>query len=180
MADAPSHSYTGTQYNAPHSVEKISGPAHLVYNPVEGVEPLYTKYVSADDLASTWKVTKLMMLGCTQGDARSLVPLAKSWLRAPKMTCAGEAVEYDVKERAYMLSSLSGDLLVEAPEENPVDGMCVIVPGVDKLPAQVMVNGASCTDYKAGIHQTWEGARLILWLPLKTISTTEISVVPAK
>ena len=176
VADAPSHSYTGTQYNAPHSVEKISGPDHLKYDPKEGVEPPYTKYMSDDDLASTWKVTKLMLLGCTKGDAASLLPLAKSWLRAPKMTCNGAEVPYDVTQRAYLPSSLTGSLRVEATEENPLKGLCVIVPGIGQTPEKVKVNGADYTEYKAGIHQKYNGPELLLWLPLATTSTVEIVI----
>jgi hypothetical protein len=176
VADAPSHSYTGTQYNAPHSVEKISGPEHLKYDPKEGVEPPYTKYMSDDDLASTWKVTKLMLLGCTKGDAASLLPLAKSWLRAPKMTCNGAEVPYDVTQRAYLPSSLTGSLRVEATEENPLKGLCVIVPGIGQTPEKVKVNGADYTEYKAGIHQKYNGPELLLWLPLATTSTVEIVI----
>lgn len=177
VADAPSHTYTGTQYNAPHSVEKISGPDHLTYNPEEGVEPSYTKYVSPDDLSSTWKMTKLMLCGCTRGDAKDLLPLAKSWLRAPKMTCGGAEVPYDVTQRAYLLPSSSVDNLhVEASPESPACGLCLIVPDVSVLPESVKVNGEQYTDFKAGIRKAWNGNSLVLWMPVSSVSDVEIII----
>ena len=47
-------------------------------------------------------MTKLMLCGCTEGDAADLLPLAKSSLRAPKMTLSGKDVPYDVTQRAYV------------------------------------------------------------------------------
>ena len=177
VADAPSHTYTGTQYNAPHSVEKISGPDHLTYDPKEGVEPLYTKYVSPDDLASTWKVTKLMLCGCTKGDAKDLLPLAKSWLRAPKMTRGGAEVPYDATQRAYLLPSSSvNNLHVEVSPENPLCGLCLIVPDVSVLPESVKVNGEKSMDFKAGIRNEWNGNSLVLWLPVASTSSLDITI----
>ena len=145
VADAPSHTYTATQYNAPHSIEGN-------------------------------KMTKLMLCGCTEGDAASLLPLAKSWLRAPRLSCNGEEVPYEVKERAYVLNALSGPLKVEASAEKPLQGLCLIVRGEGCLPAAVTVNGAAYEDFKAGIHQAWDGPSLILWLPLCAKSPVELGI----
>lgn len=144
VADAPSHTYTATQYNAPHSIEGN-------------------------------KMTKLMLCGCTKGDAADLLPLAKSWLRAPKMTCDGKEVEYDVAQRAYLLLDV-GSIRVYASNESPVQGMCLIFPGVGELPAGITVNGSDYAGYKAGIHTAWNGPSLILWLDIQATSAIEISI----
>lgn len=182
VADAPSHTYTATQYNAPHSVEKISGPVE--YSPKEGEEAPYTSKVSPDELSSTWKITKLMLCGCTQGDAADLLPLAKSWLRAPRMTCGGEEVPYDVTQRAYVLvhpvkhgePAKTGYLVLEASQEHPANGVCLIVKGLGEQPSSVKVNGKTLGGWKAAIHNAWDGSSLILWLPVSSSSGVDISI----
>lgn len=139
VADAPSHTYTATQYNAPHSVEGN-------------------------------KMTKLMMCGCTEEDAAGLLPLAKSWLRAPKMTFNGEEVPYDVTQRAYILSSpASGNLSlkVEASSGRPVNGLCIIIKGVSET-GTVVVDGKPCPDAKSGVVNAWDGPSSVVWIPVKS------------
>ena len=148
VADAPSHTYTATQYNAPHSIEGN-------------------------------KMTKLMLCGCTQGDAASLLPLAKSWLRAPKMTCGGAEVPYDVTQRAYIFPAGVGkslSLRVEASEDQPVNGICILLPGVGEAPAGVTLNSSAVEGFKAGVHTAWDGPGLILWLPVSGTSPMEIGI----
>lgn len=150
VPDAPSHTYTATQYNAPHSVEGM-------------------------------KITKLMLCGCTEGDAADLLPLAKSWLRAPEMTLDGKAVPYDVTQRAYVLPSFPAEagnlsLRLSATPDHPANGLCLILPGVDAIPQEVKVNGSPLQGFKAGIHTAWDGPSLILWLPVTATSPVEISV----
>jgi hypothetical protein len=146
VADAPSHTYTSTQYNAPFYKDSK-------------------------------KMTKLMMCGCTDGDAVDLLPLAKSWLRAPKMYCGGSEVKYDITQRAYVLDApASLSLKLEASAENPVCGLCLIVKKwEDGDVSSVLVNGAPAA-FKAGRHQSWEGETLILWMDIKAEAPISLSV----
>ena len=152
IADAPSHTYTATQYNAPHAIEGD-------------------------------KMTKLMLCGCTRGDAASLLPLAKSWLRAPVMTCGSREIPYDLTQRAYVtdLTALPGNtgtlsFHVDASPEHPVSGLCLIVKGLSKEPASVRVDGKRCADAKAGIHNACDGPSLILWIPVQTDNSLTIKI----
>lgn len=142
VADAPSHTYTATQYNAPHSIEGN-------------------------------KMTKLMLCGCTQGDAADLLPLAKSWLRAPRMTSAGREVPYDVTQRAYLASAETSSFRVEASPERPVSGLCLVVKG-GSLVRAVKVDGEPCADAKIGLHTAWDGPSLVVWLPVNAEKPVEI------
>ena len=147
VADAPSHTYTATQYNAPHSIDGD-------------------------------KMTKLMLCGCTEEDAADLLPLAKSWLRAPKMTINGEEVPYDLTQRAYIMSSpTSGSLnfWVEASSGRPVNGLCLIIKGISKTGA-VLVDGVNCPDAKCGIVNAWDGPSSMIWIPVKTDRPITISI----
>ena len=147
VPDAPSHTYTATQYNAPHSIEGN-------------------------------KMTKLMLCGCTTGDAKDLLPLAKSWLRAPGMTAGGEEIPYDITQRAYIADAESWPLTLrlDASQEKPACGVCVIIQDTGNLPSSVLAGGKPLEGYKAGIHTAWDGARLILWLPLEVQVPVEIEV----
>lgn len=146
--DAPSHTYTATQYNAPHSLEGN-------------------------------KMTKLMLCGCSRGDAADLLPLAKSWLRAPKMTCGGKEVPYDVTQRAYVIpSAVEGSYVfnVQASPEHPASGLCIIIPGKSEAPSALKVDGKEFTEFKAGVKTEWDGPSLILWLPIESDKAFEIQI----
>ena len=186
VADAPSHTYTATQYNAPHSVELISlMPDQVGHDVIPGMtgnlsEPPYTSKVTPDELSSTWKITKLMLLGCTEGDAVDLLPLAKSWLRAPKMTCGEVEVPYDVEQRAYVISSeveKSLSLRLHASPEQPSNGVCLILPGVGAVPSAIKVDGKAYADFKIGVNTGPTGSSLILWLPLSATAPVSIDIV---
>lgn len=180
VADAPSHSYTATQYNAPHSVEKVSGPGDAVYSPVEGVEIPYTSKAVPEEPTATWKITKLMLLGCTEGDAVDLLPLAKSWLRAPGMTEDGQDIPYDLTQRAYVIPARTVDTRsfhLNASADHPVHGLCLILNGAGKRPSAIKVDGEDCVDFKTGICPGLAGPRLILWIPLSATVPTDIEII---
>ena len=65
---------------------------------------------------------------------------------------------------------------MEASPENPLCGLCLIVPGVSVLPESVKVNGEQYTDFKAGIRNEWNGSSLVLWLPVASTSSLDITI----
>ena len=184
VADAASHTYTATQYNAPHSLELVSDPAaNVMPDPighpllqVEGVAPRHTSKIAPGELSTTWKMTKLMLCGCTKGDAASLLPLAKSWLRAPRLMCDGAEVPYDMTQRAYVMPDMTGHLTLEASPEHPACGVCIIVPGTGRIPSEVKAGGKPLEGFKAGVHNAWDGPQLILWLPLDATSKVDLEL----
>ena len=145
VADAPSHTYTATQYNAPHSVEGN-------------------------------KMTKLMLCGCTDKDAVGLLPLAKSWLRAPRLSCNGSELKYDITQRAYIASSSMRSFCLEASPERTASGICIIMKGDTGL-SGVEVDGKPYAGYKAGIHNAWDGPKLVLWLPIQAETPINIKLL---
>lgn len=140
VADAPSHTYTATQYSAPCYI---------------------------DDKM----MTKVMLCGCTDKDAADLLPLAKSWLHAPAMSCDGKPVAYDYLQRAYTLET-SGkgtlSLKVDASAEHPVRGMCILVKGWKDALSSVSVNGRALTkeQFKSGADVAYDGTTLVIWLDI--------------
>lgn len=145
-ADAASHTYTATQYNAPHSIEGN-------------------------------KMTKLMLCGCTDKDADDLLPLAKSWLRAPGMTCNGKDIPYDVTQRAYLASASEGPFpfRLDASADHPSNGICLIVKGISST-SGIKVNGTPYPDARIGTVNSWDGPSLVVWLPLCTEEPVDIVV----
>lgn len=162
VADAASHTYTATQYNAPHSLEQTGW--------------------------NTWKMTKLMLCGCTEGDAADLLPLAKSWLRAPRLLCGGSEVTYDLSQRAYVLSSspaaYSGSAAaagpisfrLEASASQPANGLCLILKGADGTNCSVSVDGKPFPEAVVGAVSAWDGPSTVIWLPLKTDAPISIDI----
>ncbi len=152
-SDGPAHTYTATQYNAPHEM-------------------------------SNGQITKLMLCGCTDKDAGQLLPLAKSWLRAPKITLTGgpcKGGEYELEERAYHLTYTSGSnddiqLRLDASEHHPAEGFCIVINNWPGGNVDISVNGQTLknTDYKTGHLQQYDGEKLILWFPIKAQSPQNI------
>jgi len=141
VSDAPAHTYTATQYNAPHS--KGDG-----------------------------KMTKLMLCGCTDKDAAGLLPLAKSWLRAPKLEWNGEDVPYDITQRAYVLDGAEGfplSLELRASEERPANGLCLVVKGQAGVVNKVRVNGRELPSgkFRSGVVRRYNGALTVIWMDVE-------------
>ena len=119
-----------------------------------------------------------MLCGCTEGDAADLLPLAKSWLRAPKLTNDGEEVPYDVTQRAYILSSPARGSLTfrtEASAGRPLNGLCLIIKGLSET-GTVAVDGKPCPDARSGIVNAWDGPSSIVWIPVKTDKPVTITL----
>lgn len=146
VADAPSHTYTATQYNAPYSLE-------------DG------------------KMTKLMLCGCTDADAVDLLPLAKSWLRAPSALIGGTPLRYDLTQRAYVTDggSIGSTLEFRADSSHPLKGLCVIVEDSPKSAiSQVKVDGKAFRNWKCGAVSSFDSTRLVLWLDIDATKTVRI------
>lgn len=162
VADAAAHTYTATQYNPVHSCEKVSDAG-------DGV----------------WKMTKLMLCGCTEGDAASLLPLAHSWLDAPKMVCQeanglAADVPYDRTQRAYVLTvNPDADALVfrvEASSRQPVHGLCLVLKGLARPVSAITVNGQACEAARIGRIEAWDGVSTLVWLPQESEKPIDLNL----
>lgn len=127
-----------------------------------------TQY-SAARFKEEGRITKLMLCGCTDGDAEDLLPLAKSWLRAPLMKRpSGDAIPYDIEQRAYVLENWGGETLaVSASADAPVHGLCLVVNSwLGDVPSNLKINGVPCSDEmcKMGLHRSIDGQSLVIWV----------------
>ena len=102
------------------------------------------------------------------------------------MTCDGSEVPYDVTQRAYVISSeasvisseaeKSSSLHIDASKDHPACGLCLIIPGIDKMPSEIKVDGEEFKDFKSGIRTAWDGPSLILWLPVTSERPVDIAL----
>ncbi|MCR4921947.1 MAG: hypothetical protein K5945_09655, partial [Bacteroidaceae bacterium] len=131
------------------------------------------------------QMTKLMLCGCTEKDAGDLLPLARSWLRAPQLKvlsgpCAGG--DYDMTERAYCLQS-SGtspvSLQLDASSEHPACGVCLLVKnwkGNDKVKVSVDGKELRSEVLRTGLQQNYDGNVLVLWLDIQAQAPVKIEL----
>ena len=122
----------------------------------------------------------------TQGSAEELVPLAKSWLNAPKMIISSEGFKggnYDEAERAYILEKTAGDdnsleFILKGSAESPVINPAVIIKNWGNQQVTFSINGKEMKqskDFKQGIRKSLEGEDLILWIRMNRQNPVEIT-----
>jgi hypothetical protein len=117
-----------------------------------------------------------------------LVPMARSWLRAPKLELASigfQGVGYDQAERAYVIersiqsARASLDFIIRASEESPLLNPAFIIRKWGKQKAEISINGRKIpegNDCRQGIVSTPDGDDLIIWLRLESENRMDISV----
>jgi hypothetical protein len=135
--------------------------------------------------------------GMTNADdpVKHVVPLAWSWIAAPRLSVEGmepsyNVIPYDPAQRAYVvpregrgpveLEFKLGRFSYEAPLHivNPA----FVVKDWGESDVSVKVNGKRIErgkDYKAGYEETPTGIDLVLWVRMKSTETTRFSIAPA-
>jgi hypothetical protein len=129
------------------------------------------------------------LYGMTNQDPASLVDLAKSWNRPPKMKVLGNGYiykGYDHTERAYILDSKDQATALElefnASENNPLYNLVLVVNNWGGEEVTLRVNEkdiAKGKDFRTGIEYDVEGnMKLIIWIKHKAKNKTRISLSP--
>ena len=129
-----------------------------------------------------------MLQGMTPKGAADLVPLAKSWLQAPRLELASGAYQgggYDQSERAYIIEGKTTatqaplDFNIQASEESPLLNPAIIVRNWGKQKAELRINGRNIPNgknFRQGIVSRPEGDDLIIWLRLESEKRTDVSL----
>ena len=172
-------------------VAQIPGDGRWVVTPDRPSHFNLTTYLQWEDYAHTKSTrTRIMLQGMTTKGAKELVPMAKSWLRAPKLelTSGGyQGGNYDTSERAYVIQTNDASAHVplaftlHASDESPLLNPALIVRNWGKHAADLTLNGQQISDgkdFKQGIVSRPEGDDLILWLRLECAKPMEISLRP--
>jgi len=133
-------------------------------------------------------MTKIVLCGMTDKHAKQLLPLAKSWLKAPKLTLDSDAYlneGYDPTQRAYVLACKKADhpakvaLHFAASTESPVRNLAIVVRNWGHTAVRVEVDGYPDTPYRTGHHRRLEGTDLIVWIEITSNEPVELEWKPA-
>jgi hypothetical protein len=137
---------------------------------------------AVDNIVDTGGV---LIYGFTNKNARSLIPLARSWNHAPKVinVNSAESLGYDKSQRAYVLKAESGETKIsfalDASAKSPVVNPCFVIknwPGNDK--AALKINKKIIEpgkNFRQGIVRDTDGTlTLVVWI--KTESTVPIQI----
>jgi len=129
------------------------------------------------------------LYGMTNQDPLSLVDLAKSWNRPPKMKLSGDGFVskgYDYTERAYVLDTEDQEAAIElefnASKENPIHNLALVVYNWGGEAVSLRINDKDIAigkDFRTGIEYDVEGnMKLIVWIKYKSKNKTRISLSP--
>ena len=117
-----------------------------------------------------------LLYGATFGAPGSLVPLARSWNRAPELKVLGGGAEnrgYDIGQRAYTLRCSSGEgcgdlaLEIAASEAQPLANALLVIEGFGDGAAAVSVDGRRLDEgagLRIGRRRMLQGTDLLVWL----------------
>ena len=129
-----------------------------------------------------------LIYGFTNKNARSLIPLARSWNHAPKVihVKGAESIGYDKGQRSYVLKAEPGvtkiSFALDASAKSPVVNPCFLVKnwGSNKK-AYLSINGKTIPAGKKlrqGIIRDTAGSRaLIIWIEYKSEEPTEFLIL---
>jgi hypothetical protein len=132
-------------------------------------------------------VTKIVLCGMTDKNAKQLLPLARSWLRAPKLTIDSDAYinkGYDQTQRAYVLQCKKPGqpstvvLHFAASAQSPLRNLAVIVRNWGQTKASVTVEGQEKLSYRTGYHRHLEGTDLAVWVEVESNQPTQVTLTP--
>jgi hypothetical protein len=171
-------------------VAQIPGDGRWVVTPDHPSHFNLTTFVQWEDYARTNKTrTRIMLQGMTPKGAADLVPLAKSWLQAPKLDLTSSAYQgggYDQSERAYIIVKSNAaaqaplDFKIQASEESPLLNPAIIVRNWGKQKAELRISGREIPDgknFRQGIVSRPAGDDLIIWLRLESEKRWDVRIL---
>jgi len=170
-------------------VAQVPGDGRWVITPDRPSNFNLTTFVQWEDYEYTNnKRTRIMLQGMTDKKADELVPLARSWLHAPKMKITSDAYKgglYDQSERAYLLEKKDPGKLtpctfvLEASEDSPLINLAIIIKNWGSQLATFSINGKNIAhgeDFRQGIRKGTGREDLILWIRLDRQKPVKITV----
>jgi hypothetical protein len=170
-------------------VAQIPGDGRWVITPDRPSHFNLTTFVQWKDYEYTENTrTRIMLQGMTDKEADKLVPLAKSWLQAPKMRIISDAYRgglYDQSERAYLIEKTdTGHLtpckfVVEASKDSPLLNPAIIIKNWGSQLSTLSINGQNKVhgeNFRQGIRKGPVGEDLIIWIRLDRQKPVKIMV----
>lgn len=116
-----------------------------------------------------------------------LIPLARSWVRAPELRIESGNLEsrgYDFSQRAYFLNCINSDkpgveLIMDANSGSPLMNACLVIKNWGETSPKVAVNGKLLTagkDYRIGHNRNLKGTDLVIWISRESNQPVKISI----
>jgi hypothetical protein len=127
---------------------------------------------------------KILMEGMLDWEPQQLVPLARSWMNAPKLSeLSGADGAYDPTQRAYVLQLSSGsiDFTIDASVNSPMINPAFVIKGWgDRTAAKLKVNGSSIAEgpgFRQGTHRDTDGSLTkVIWLEQRANGPISFSI----
>jgi hypothetical protein len=170
-------------------VAQVPGDGRWVTIPDRPSHFNLTTFIQWEDYERTSKTrTRIMLQGMTDKKASELVPLAKSWLQAPKMIITSGRYTggmYDQSERAYLVEKNGqGDLsplmfVLEASKESPLLNPAIIIKNWGNQLSTLLVEGKKFIqgeDFRQGIRKGPLGEDLIMWIRLDSQKPVKVTL----
>ncbi len=131
------------------------------------------------------------IMGLVDQSIDKLVPLARSWLQAPRLrgVSAGFKNEgYSRDQRAYILRNETGqsaplEFRIAASKNSPVVNPAFVIRDWGEAEAQLTINGKEIESgeaFRYGYHPTVEGTDLIVWIRHESMRPVRISITADK
>ena len=174
-------------------VAQIPGDGRWVNTPDRPSHFNLTTFVQWNDYDYNEKTrTRIMLTGMTNKKANELVPLAKSWLQAPKMIISADAYEggtYDQSERAYIVNKTDPvkevpfTFVIEASKDSPLLNPAIIIKNWGNQLSTLSIDDQNIMqgkDFRQGILKRTEGEDLIIWIRLNSEKPVKVSLAQVK
>ena len=129
-----------------------------------------------------------MLQGVTDKKADKLVPLAKSWLNAPKMKITSDAYTggtYDQSEKAYLVEKTDSrkpapcTFVLDASRKSPLLNPAMIIKNWGSQLSTLSIDGKKIKqgkDFRQGIRKGPFGEDLIIWIRLDKQKPVKITL----
>ena len=123
-------------------------------------------------------------------NATQLLPLARSWLRAPKLQISSQAFhggDYDPAQRAYVLTCKQGskpstlECILAADVRSPIVNPCLVLKNWGRAGVELTVDAQRLEQgkqFRLGRHHTLEGSDLVIWLEQESSKPLNITLSP--
>lgn len=148
-----------------------SSLSHIIWDP----------YAKTDNT-----MTKILLHGLTTRSATELIPLAKSWLSAPKIEVSGSGFQsqgYDQTQRAFVVARQAASaasqlhIALQASAESPLLNPAFVIRNWGDAAPKLSIDGRKVTrgpDFRYGFVPTMEGNDLVVWLKLESTRPTRM------
>ena len=123
----------------------------------------------------------MLLYGFTNQDAKSLIPLARSWNQAPEIINMKGCISkgYDKGQRAYIIDARDDwvSFTLKASDTSPIVNPCFVIGEWDNLASVYIQDRIIMTDNKVrqGLVRDTEGRlHLVVWIEMNSVQPVEI------